>query len=99
MANRTIRWNKIALLQFNKAIEYIASDSIQNAEKVMAEILNQINRLKLYPEIHPPDKFKLKNNGNYRAFELHRYRIAFHVSSVEIRILRVRQTSIEPKQY
>ncbi len=86
MANRTIRWNKIAFLQFIKAIEYIATDYIQNAEKVKAEILSQINRPKLYPEIHPPDKFKLKNNGNYRAFKLHRYRIAFHVSPVEIRI-------------
>ncbi len=72
---------------------------MQHAEKVKSEILDQINRLIATPEIYSLDKFKTKNTGNYRAFELHRYRVAYHVSQKEIRILRIRHTSMEPKAY
>ena len=99
MASRKITWSKQAVNQFNKAIDYIANDSIQNAEKVRVELLNKINALPAHPEIYSPDKFKENNDGNYRAFELHRYRIAYFVSTAEIRILRVRHTSREPKTY
>ena len=42
MANRKITWSKTALKQFEAAINYIAEDSIQNAEKVRKEILEEI---------------------------------------------------------
>ncbi len=99
MKNKRITWSKQAIRQFSKAINYIANDSIQNAEKVRVDILDKINSLPSNPEIHSPDKFKLNNNGDFRAFELHRYRIAYHTSRTEIRILRVRHTSMEPKPY
>jgi plasmid stabilization system protein ParE len=99
MTNRKLRWDTIALQQFNKAIDYIAKDSIQNAEKVRKEILQKIEDLPDNPEIYSPDKYKENNNGNYRAFELHRYRIAYYVGKNEIRILRVRHTSREPRNY
>jgi len=38
MANKKLRWDSIALKQFNEAIDYIAKDSVQNAEKVRKEI-------------------------------------------------------------
>ena len=85
--------------QFNKAIDYIAKDSIQNAEKVRKEILQKIEDLSDNPEIYSPDKYKENNDGNYRTFELHRYRIAYYVGKAEIRILRVRHTSREPRNY
>jgi len=59
MANRKITWSKSALKQFEAAINYIAEDSIQNAEKVRKEILEKIEKVTLYPEIHSPDKYKL----------------------------------------
>jgi len=99
MANRKITWSKSALKQFEAAINYIAEDSIQNAEKVRKEILEKIEKVTLYPEIHSPDKYKTNNNGSYRAFELHRYRIAYRIKEKEIYIFRVRHTSREPKQY
>jgi plasmid stabilization system protein ParE len=99
MSHKKIHWNKDALNQFNKAIKYIANNSSQNAQKVRVEILTEISRLAEYAEIHPPDKFRIRNNGNYRAFELHRYRIAYYVSEFEVRILRIKHTSMEPRKY
>jgi len=76
MANRKIGWDRQALRQFNKAILYIAEDSIQNAENVRVEVVEKIEGLIAHPEKYPADKYKLGNDGNYRAFELHLLRVA-----------------------
>jgi plasmid stabilization system protein ParE len=99
MANRKISWDKAALVQFAAAIKYIEKDSLQNAEKVRQDILEKISQLLVHPSIHPPDKYKKDNDGNFRVFELCRYRISYFISESEIRILRVRHTSREPKIY
>ena len=99
MVNRKLNWDKIALQQFNQSINYIAQDSVQNAEKVRVEIIEKIEQLLEHPEKYAPDKYKLNNNGNYKAFEWQRLRIAYYVSDNEIRILRVRHTSMEPLFY
>jgi plasmid stabilization system protein ParE len=49
--------------------------------------------------MHPPDKFKLNNTGNYRAYEIYSYRIAYRILKDKVRILRVRHTSREPLKY
>jgi plasmid stabilization system protein ParE len=99
MTNRKIRWDKPALQQFNAAIKYIADDSLQNAEKVKLNVLQKITRLIIHATVYPPDKYKKNNNRDFRAFEIHRYRISYYVSETEIRILRLRHTSMEPKEY
>jgi len=99
MENRKLRWDSVAIKQFDKAIEYIALDSFQNAEKVRAAILENIEKLLTYPEIYSPDKFKENNDGSFRAFELYHYRVTYYVSENEIRILRIRHTKQEPKPY
>ncbi len=80
MANKVIVWSKTALKQFEAAINYIAVDSVQNAEKVRKELLKKIEALLSYPEIHSADKYKINNDNSYRAFELHHYRIAYRVT-------------------
>lgn len=65
----------------------------------MADVLDKIESLASRPEKFPPDKFKVNNDGSYRAFELHRLRVAYYVGEEVIRILRVRHTSREPKNY
>jgi plasmid stabilization system protein ParE len=99
MADRKITWSKTALKQFEAAIVYISSDSIQNAEKVRREILEKIDRLIFYPETNTPDKYKTNNDGSYRAFELHHYRVAYRVTNKVIFILRIRHTSRHTKPY
>jgi plasmid stabilization system protein ParE len=99
MANRRIEWDWQALRQFNKAILFIAEDSVQNADNVRIDIIEKIEALLPNPERYPLDKYKHDNNGNYRAFELHRLRIAYFVGIDVIRVLRVRHTSREPQGY
>lgn len=71
MKNRKISWDKQASNYFREAIKYIRKESPQNADKVKKEVLEKINELSIRPEIHNPDKYKINNKGNYRAFELH----------------------------
>ena len=99
MQTRTIKWDKDAVVYFGDAIRYIRKDSDVNADKVKNEIFQKIRELSIRPEIHPPDKFKSNNDGSYRAFELHRYRVAYRMSENEIIIARVRHTSQEPLDY
>jgi plasmid stabilization system protein ParE len=99
MTSRKLNWDKVALYEFNAAISYISKRSIQNADKVKTDILKKVDGLVMHPETHTIDKYKQNNDGNFRAFELHRYRIAYYISLTEIRILRVRHTSMEPKNY
>lgn len=99
MANRKISWSKTAVKQFESAIGHIAADSITNAEKVSADVVKELNKTLQNPEFFNADKYKMNNDGSYRAFEKHRYRIAYRFIDNEIRVLRVRHTSREPKTY
>lgn len=89
-------WTKRSLSQLKKAFEYINRDSPQNAARVIDEIAAAVNKAAFNPEIYSPDKYKTGNDGSYRAFELHRYRISYRFSGKIIRILRVRHSSRYP---
>ena len=99
MINRKITWDKQALSYFRDYIKYIRQDSPQNAEKVKNEILEKIGELSYRAEIYNPDKYKLNNDGNYRAFELHRLRISYFINNNEIIITRERNTRQAPLDY
>jgi plasmid stabilization system protein ParE len=94
-----IKWNKSAINQLIKAIEYIEDDSVANAEKVKNEILASIADLASYPEKFPPDKYKQNNDKSFKAFELYHYRISYRFWKNEIRIIRIRHTKRSPKPY
>ena len=92
----TIRWTQEAVRQFTAAIKYIEKDSLINADKFKKEFLKKIDRLLLQPERYQPDKFKINNDGSYRAFEIFRYRISYRFISNQIRIFRIRHTKRNP---
>ncbi len=96
---RKVVWSDDAKKQLKEAYSYIAKDSVQNAKKVRNDIVEMTRKLTSNPQIYSPDKYKINNDGTYRAFEKHRYRIAYHIMEKEIRILRMRHTSMEPKAY
>lgn len=99
MVKKIIKWDRIAVHQLDKAIDYIEKNSVKNAGNTLSDILEKINRLPDYPEMYPPDKYKMANDDNYRAFKLHRYRIIYFVGAVEIRIIRIRHTKRKPVKY
>ncbi|MGN6508338.1 MAG: type II toxin-antitoxin system RelE/ParE family toxin [Chitinophaga sp.] len=93
---RIIVWDPEAINQLKKAYHYIQQRSPRNAVKVLNDIQAAVAKLLSHPERHSPDKYKLKNDGTYRAFEKHGYRLAYRVLEKEIRILRFRHTAMEP---
>lgn len=82
-----------------EAYYHIKNDSFQNAEKVKAKILSSIKELIDNPLRHGPDKYRVKNDGSYRAYEIHNYRITYQVSADEIHVIRIRHTKMNPLAY
>lgn len=95
----SIKWNKKAINQLDEAIEHIEIESPDNAEKVKEAILLKIDSLLKHPEKYNPDKYKKQNDGSFRAFELHHYRISYRYKGIEIRIIRIRHTKKNPVGY
>ena len=95
----TIRWKREAVKQFSDAAKYIERDSLISAEKFESEILKKIEELLLQPERYQPDKFKINNDGSYRAFKKFNYRISYHYTSKQIRIIRIRHNKMNPLKY
>jgi len=92
-------WSKRAQAQLRKAYEYIVLDSVQNAEMVVNQIVDQVTALVHDPQKYPPDKFKKANDGTWRAFEKHHYRVSYRIMPKQIRIVRLRHTSNSPLKY
>ena len=83
----------------NEAYNFIKKDSLQNAENVRDKILASIKDLLKNPEKHPADKYRFNNDKSYRAYEIYKYRISYHVSPQEIRVIRIRHTKMNPEEY
>jgi len=94
-----VKWDDHAKVQLKEIYYYIRKDSLVNAEKVRKEIIIASGMLQSHPEKYPVDKYKLNNDGSYRAFEKHHYRIVYRISQSEIRILTVRHTKMNPTLY
>jgi hypothetical protein len=55
------------LFRCNKVRVY--EDSPQNAIKVIEDIAKAVNKATTNPGSYRPDKYKINNDGSYRAFE------------------------------
>jgi plasmid stabilization system protein ParE len=97
--NRKAIIDNEAKRSLHEAYAYIKKDSLQNAEKVRSKILASIKELIKNPERYPPDKYRLNNDGSYRAYEIYKYRISYHVSPTEVRVIRIRHTKMIPLEY
>ena len=96
---RALRWPLSVQKDLKKIYDYILQTSFQNAQKVKSALLFSTKKLADQPEIHPPDKYKKNNKGNFRAYELHRYRVSYHVADKQITMTRIRHTKMNPKEY
>ncbi|HAV54205.1 type II toxin-antitoxin system RelE/ParE family toxin [Aequorivita vladivostokensis] len=92
-------WRKKTLGQLKQIFEYIREHSLESAKKIINDILDTAENLPNNPKKFPADKYKLNNDGSFRAFELHNYRVAYQIASNEIRILRVRHVRMEPLEF
>ena len=95
----TVVWDKNVYAIFEKACKRIEQDSVINANNVRKEVLTITKSLSDNPEKFPADKYKIDNDGTYRAFEKYRFRISYNITSNQIRILRFRSTDQEAKNY
>lgn len=96
MAIRKIEWSAKALDQLKSALLFIHADSPANSEKVRRGIFLKLERAVQNPEFFPRDKYKINNDGSFRAFELYSYRISYRFTDASIRVLRIRHTSRKP---
>jgi plasmid stabilization system protein ParE len=88
-----------AKAQLREAYNYISKESPQNAQKVKSKILSSIKELIGNPQRHAADKYRLNNDGSFRAYELYKYRITYHVSKERIIVIRIRHTKMNPLKY
>ena len=92
-------WSDSAKAELKRAFQYIALDSVQNAQLVRDTLIDMTIDLQENPERHHLDKFKKDNDGTWRAFEKHHYRISYRILKNQIRIVRMRHTSKSPLTY
>ncbi len=96
---RVIVWNKRPSKFLAQALKRISEDSVLQAERVEEKIVASVKSIIPNPERHPPDKFKKDNSGQFRAYEVVSFRIAYKITDAQIRILRIRHVKQEPKEY
>ncbi|TVR80879.1 MAG: type II toxin-antitoxin system RelE/ParE family toxin [Chitinophagaceae bacterium] len=94
-----IVWDTKAKEALKEIFTFIAGDNMNEAEKVIKSILDSTRALAFYPDIHPIDRFKINNDGSYKAYEIYSYRISYKVQTEFIYILRLRHTSRNPFIY
>lgn len=92
-------WSNSAKAELRKAYEYIAFDSLSNAQMVRDTLIDLTIDLSENPEKHPLDKFKKDNDGTWRAFEKYHHRISYRILKHQIRVVRMRHTSKSPLNY
>lgn len=94
-----IVWSALAKNELKRAYEYILKDSHQNAVKFRQDVIDAVLSLRGQPNKHRADKYKTNNDGTWRAFEIHHYRVSYRVKNNQIRITRIRHTSRSPRLY
>jgi plasmid stabilization system protein ParE len=99
MVKNQLVWTKSSEKHLIALYKYISEHSLQNAIKVVNDIIEATEKAIENPFYYNPDKYKIDNDGSFRAFEKHRYRIVYRYQKKIIRVLRVRHTSMEPRKY
>lgn len=90
---------KTAQKQLKDIFEYISLDSPKNAVKVFSDIIKSIEKTVNTPEAYALDKYKIDNDGTFRALEIYKYRLSYRYSDEVIRVLRVRHTKMKPNTF
>lgn len=82
MVKNQLVWTRLSQQHLMELYKYISEDSPQNAIKVVNDIIVAAEKTINDPEYYNLDKYKIDNDGSYRAFEKHRYRIAYSYKKI-----------------
>mgnify|MGYP001799566020 CR=1 FL=1 len=96
-AKKKVLWTKNAENSLENIYKEIQANSPQNAALVKRTILEKTQKLSLFPNQYPTDRFRKNNSGSIRAFETHSHRIVYRVDEKAVVILRVRYAGKEPE--
>ena len=100
VGNRVIVWDKNAFEHFKEAFgDLKETKNLSYATKFRNKILKSVSELLDNPELYERDRFRIDNDGSYRAFENFNFRITYKITETQIKILRVRHSSREPVEY
>jgi plasmid stabilization system protein ParE len=99
MVTREVFIDNEAKSQLRKIFSYIERDSFQNAEKVRSAMIASFKALANNPEQFPADRYRRNNDGSFRAYEIFRYRVTYHISKERITIIRIRHTKRDFFEY
>ena len=77
MVKNQLLWTRRSQQHLLALYKYIRKDSPQNAMKVVNDIIKAAEKTITNPEYYNLDKYKTNNDGSYRAFEKHHYRIVY----------------------
>ncbi len=96
-----IVWDKLALEHFSDILDYLQTKSEDAPAIVLDTVLDRLDQLSGNPLLVEVDRLKTPKDENFRAFVVFSYRVTYqiHHETNQIRILRVRHTSREPKGY
>ena len=96
---RKIVWDNSAKAYLKQSLQYIKNDSPQNADTIRNDIRALVKEIPSHPSRYPADKFRINNNGSYRALTIYNFRISYFIGENEIRIVRIRHTKQSPLEY
>jgi len=85
--------------QYFQATEYLLNESEKGYRNFIKKFRERAALIADKPKLYSADKYKLNNNGAYRAFVIYNYRVTYKIEDKEVIILLIRHTSQEPKQY
>ena len=98
MEIKKVVWDKVVLSDLEDIFEYLKPKP-EVSSKIVSALVKLASDLSNNFEIYSLDRFKINNDGSYRAFEKYHYRVSYKVLPDQIRILRIRHTSRNPKEY
>ncbi len=98
---KKIIWSPTSLKQLEEVHTDIfeVSKSLNIANRVIDDIMSSADILSSQPEIYTLDENKLNNDNSYRSYEIRTYNVAYRILTDTVRIIRVRYSGNEPRQY
>lgn len=95
-----VKWSKQASRQLTDALDFIVKEGfVSYAFELEDKIISKIDNLENHYDSYHLDRFKLNNDGTYRAVEIDKYRISYRVKDQIVKIIRIRHTSRKPRKY